>query len=617
MNRPILLPQPREFRTGGETAVPSGVRVVGSCLQEASLRFALGGFLSEDGVPVSIERDGTCGAEGYCLSVRTDGIVLRRSEAAGEFYGLLTLRQLLSQAENGKIACAEIRDEPDLRVRGLMLDISRNKIPTTETLKKTVDFLAALKINQFQLYIEGKSFRYPSLEKFYGADCDVLTASDVAELDAYCKERFVEFVPNQNCFGHMSEWLAEEELNPLAECPERFSFYGVRTPASTLNPEDGNSFRFVKRQLDDLIPLFASGSVNIGGDEPFELGEGKSGKACARIGKGGVYLEFMKKIFSVVQSYGRNVMMWGDVFKEYYRQYRDSFPQDVTILEWGYNADSFTDDVCALYRDAGLRYCLCPGTSLWNTVTGKTEVMRENVRSAARLGKKHGAEGILLVDWGDGGTCQPLVCTRLSYATGAAYAWNTGAEQETEIARYLDRFEFLDGSGTFANLLAELGNYYLCADRDDANATKVFKTLYVQQTDCMNVDEGNFEPLFTNRDFERMSARECLKTLEYLEKIESRLGKVRMEHAEGKVYLREFEWAVGYLKHGCKLGAIKAENRQFTARELRALSEEIERLNAEYEEIWNLRNRRTGLRQSMMRMRALARKYGAILGDGI
>ncbi|MDE5896439.1 MAG: beta-N-acetylhexosaminidase, partial [Clostridia bacterium] len=421
----ILLPKPRKAVVcEGALDVSAGVSVTGTRLSEASLGFALGGWLKSGGIAAEVSVADELSREGYSLVIGKNGITLSCGGAAGEFYGLLTLRQVLEQHRNGNIPCMKIDDEPDLRIRGLMLDISRNKIPTLKTLCKIVDVIAALKVNHFQLYIEGKSFRYPSLGKYYAEDADVLSAQDAAFLEAYCKDRFVEFVPNQNCFGHMSEWLAEKDFNALAECPDGFSFYGVHTPASTLDPGDEGSFRLVKRQLDDLLPLFSSGLVNIGGDEPFELGEGKSREACGRVGKGGVYLSFMKKIFACVKEHGKSPMMWGDVFKEYYKQYRTSFPQDVTILEWGYNADSFTDEVCSLYESAGFRYLLCPGTSLWNTVTGKTEIMRENVKSAARLGKKHSAEGVLLVDWGDGGTCQPFVCTLLPYATGAAYAWN-------------------------------------------------------------------------------------------------------------------------------------------------------------------------------------------------
>ena len=131
----------------------------------------------------------------------------------------------------------------------------------------------------------------------------------------------------------------------------------------------------------------------------------------------------------------------------------------------------------------------------------------------------------------------------------------------------------------------------------------------------MNVTEGNFEPLFTNRDFNRLSERECYKTLDYLKEIGYRIAKADLRCSDAELCLREVRWALGYLMHGCKLGAIKAEEKQFTREELKALYADLSALNQEYEAVWELRNRRTGLYESTMRMRALLRKYGAILGS--
>lgn len=611
---PKVLPRPKKVVFYKQTTMlPSGVFLEERALPAITQKAALGRFFNQKGMYIEATYEKKFGEETYCLRIDETGISVKYGSKAGAFYALVTLRQIFEQSTEQKIFCGEIFDEPDFPSRGLMLDISRNRIPSVETLKKIIDFISSLKMNELQLYIEGKSFLYPSLQDYYAPDCDVLTVSDVRLLDKYCRERFVEFVPNQNTFGHMTEWLAEKSIHSLSECPEGFMYYGIKMPPSTLDPTKSESIGFIRMQLNDLLSAFSSDKVNIGGDEPFELGEGNSAGVCRKKGKGTVYFEFMQKVFSEVAAHGKRAMMWGDVIKEYPDLFRIFLPDDITVLEWGYDAGSFTDQICELYEKAGTQYYLCPGTSLWNTVTGKTENMRENIKSAARLGKKHRAKGLLLTDWGDGGSCQPFVFAFLPYATGAAYSWNSAAEQDEVICDYLNGMFFKDKSGSFAQILADLGNYYHCADRDDPNATKIFKTLYVQQTDCMNVTEGNYEPLFFNRDFERLSARECLKTLEYLRVIKARAENVSLECSEGKQYFKEFEWAVGYLIHGCKLGAIKADNRQFARSELEEMKEELARLNADYVSIWKERNKQTGIEQSMFRMNALYKKYEAIL----
>ncbi len=619
----VILPTPKKMITDGKVLDISGgifVRISEGQVPKKVLETLQKVCFEEKipfgkGVLVTISRKEGLKKEAYELEISERGICIGYSSEAGVYYAVLTFGQIIRQNEGGRVACSKIFDEPDIPHRGIMMDVSRNRIPTLASLKKIVDTISRLKINQFQLYFEGKPFLYPSFAEHYEKDADVLTAEEIKELDGYCKERFIEFVPNQNCFGHMSEWLDSDAFRHLAECPEGFSYYGTDMPPSTLNPLLKKSIDFVATQFADLLPLFSSEQANIGGDEPFELGEGASKAKCERYGKASVYLDFMKGVFSEVAKYRKNPMMWGDVFKEHYDECKDVFPKDVTVLEWGYNADSFTDEVCELYERAGIKYYLCPGTSLWNTVTGKTDNMFANVKSAARLGKKHGADGVLLVDWGDGGSCQPLVCSLAAYTVGATYFWNGAEEQEGKIVEYLNRFLFEDKSENVGKLIFDLGNYYLCADRDDPNATKIFKALYVQQTDCMNVFEGNYEPLFSNRDFIYLQAEEYERTKVYLQEIKSHLPKLQMQCGDADLYKRELGWAIDYLLHGCKLGELKMSKRQFSKKEMQEFRKEISELNDEYEELWALKNKRTGLKESMLRMNTLKRKYAAICGE--
>ena len=112
--------------------------------------------------------------EGYKLDIRPDGILITASTPAGAFYGACTLRQIANVEHRtsnvqrrtntehltpNTLPCLSITDSPDFPARGVMLDISRDKVPTMETLYHLVDLLAEWKINQFQLYTE-HTFRY-------------------------------------------------------------------------------------------------------------------------------------------------------------------------------------------------------------------------------------------------------------------------------------------------------------------------------------------------------------------------------------------------------------------------------------------------------------------------
>ena len=185
----------------------------GSCGRGSrDLRFQGGTTITlapEEGIP----------AQGYRLRIADDGIDLVAGDAAGAFYGVMTLVQMLRQCE-GVLPAGEIEDSPDFPSRGVMLDISRSKVPTLETLFGLVDLFSGWKINHLELYTE-HTFAYENHREVW-AQASPMTGEDILRLDAYCRERFVELVPNQNSFGHMHHWLELPRYNHLAECPDGF-----------------------------------------------------------------------------------------------------------------------------------------------------------------------------------------------------------------------------------------------------------------------------------------------------------------------------------------------------------------------------------------------------------
>ena len=160
--------------------------------------------------------------EGYTLEIGSTGVRIHYRAEPGLRASIATLRQLL--AEYGRrLPRLIIRDYPDFRHRGVMLDISRGRVPRVETLMELVEHLALFKINQFQLYTE-HTFAYRDYEPVW-KDWGAITADEILRLDARCRELGIELVPNQNSFGHLRYWL---------EYP----------PA----PQTGRSFRALRRR---------------------------------------------------------------------------------------------------------------------------------------------------------------------------------------------------------------------------------------------------------------------------------------------------------------------------------------------------------------------------------
>ena len=107
-----------------------------------------------------------------------------------------------------------MQDAPALEVRGIMLDIGRDKIPQMQTLYTLIDLFGRMRINHLQLYMEGFCFDYPQYRYLF-SDETPLTAEEFRSLSAYARARFIDLVPNQNVLGHMEKWLERPQFRHL------------------------------------------------------------------------------------------------------------------------------------------------------------------------------------------------------------------------------------------------------------------------------------------------------------------------------------------------------------------------------------------------------------------
>jgi hexosaminidase len=311
----VLLPHPRQIRSmeGGYT-VPFQGTISISAANPQALAFTAG-YLKDNlwevlqaswnissgpailpgqgGIAIYLTPEGSLPAEGYHLRVTPAGIEIQAGDTAGIYYASCTLVQLLRQSGAG-LPGLEILDWPDFNVRGVMLDISRDKVPTLDTLYKLVDRLSTWKINQFQLYTE-HTFAYHNHPEVW-AGASPITGEEILALDAYCRERFIELVPNQNSFGHMNRWLKHPAYAHLGEVSQPFQApWGMMEPFS-LCPGDPGSLALVDSLFDELLPYFSSRMVNAGCDETFDLGYGRSKAEVEARGEGRVYLDYVLKI---------------------------------------------------------------------------------------------------------------------------------------------------------------------------------------------------------------------------------------------------------------------------------------------------------------------------------
>ena len=428
---PKLFPRPRELsQRDGFLPIPGQPHLTAQFLANlpATIAEAQAALAAKSTDSCRITEVEILQAESYALKISPAGIELQASSAAGLLYGAQTLRQIHAQNPDA-LPCLEILDGPDLPVRGFMLDVSRCKVPTQAELLALIRALGQLRVNQLQLYVE-HTFAFPGHEDAW-QDASPLTPAEIRELDAACAALGIELVPNLNTFGHMERWLRHPRYRALAECPQGWihPLTGqFKEFPGTLKPDDV-SLAFVASLLDDYLPCFRSRQVNIGGDEPWELGQGFSKEAVATRGKHRVYLDHLHKLCALATERGHTPQFWGDILLEDLALAQDA-PQDALPVVWGYDAGHPFQTQCGRLQELGRAYLVAPGTSAWQSFTGRLDNALTNQAEAIGAARQHGARGVLVTTWGDNGTHQPWPTAWLPMAAGLAQAWSFTANQE-------------------------------------------------------------------------------------------------------------------------------------------------------------------------------------------
>lgn len=430
---PQLLPRPRELALrGGFLTVPP--------LPHPTAQFlaTLPRTIPEAHAILAAHQSSACrlianaalGSGAYEIEIGRAGIHVTAGDAPGALYAAQTLRQIAEQNPDA-LPCLMIFDGPDLPVRGFMVDISRTRVPQQSELLTLIAALGRLRVNQLQLYIE-HTFAFTGHEDAW-REASPLTPAEIRELDEACAAVGIELVPNLNTFGHMERWLRHPRYRAMAECPEGWihPLTGqFKEFPGTLRPDQA-SVDFVASLLDDYLPHFRSQQVNIGGDEPWELGQGFSKEAVAARGKHRVYLEHLQKLCALGQARGRKVQFWGDILLEDLALAQEA-PADTVPVVWGYDAGHPFTEQCGRLRELGRTYLVAPGTSAWQSFTGRLDNALTNQTEAVGAALRQGAQGILLTTWGDNGHHQPWPTSWLPMIAGLSQAWCFAANQKPD-----------------------------------------------------------------------------------------------------------------------------------------------------------------------------------------
>lgn len=430
----------------------------------------LGGWVDVGPSPrlkTSIGPTRSASAESYELRVQDQGpghvlLAAQGPSEAGLRHARATFAQLVKRFGR-RLPTLVIEDEPSFAVRGVMLDVSRDRVPTMAQLFETVELLAGLKFNQLQLYTE-HTFAYAGHEEAWGG-WSPMTGPEIRRLDSFAAERGVALVANQNCFGHLASWLKLPKYAHLAETHGDWMFdVWPRSGAFSLCPTDPASLEFVEGLLDELLPNFTTKLVNIGADETYDVGWGRSKEELSRRGLDGaagrvaLYLEFLGKLSAAATARGYRPMFWADIALSH-PEAVGGIPPELIALAWNYEPGASWGEWCRVLKeaDAGREVWVCPGTSSWRSIFGRTTERRGNIVEAAQQGTAGGARGFLVCDWGDTGHQQQWPVALHAIAHAAQAAWNADAAGRFD-ARASSLHALGDASLEAGPWLDEIGN---------------------------------------------------------------------------------------------------------------------------------------------------------------
>lgn len=304
------------------------------------------------------------GEEGYELTAGSDCILIQAPKAAGLFYGVQTLRQLLppeiesrttaSQSAACSVPCVQIADRPRFRWRGLLLDSARHFFPK-ESVKRFIDLMALHKFNMLQIHFtDDQSWTlqidaYPNLTKVgalggpYAMNGTWLgpgkgigsgryyTKDDVREIVRYAADRNITIVPEIEMPAHAGSWLAAY--------PELICTSGGKLPAPAIGTHgDGEqravwsahrelclgnegTYQMAERILAGVFEMFPGDYVHIGGDEASKFGWKYCERCQARMKAEGLKDErelqsyFVKRIGKFIGSQGRKFVGWDEIMQ--------------------------------------------------------------------------------------------------------------------------------------------------------------------------------------------------------------------------------------------------------------------------------------------------------------
>lgn len=418
--------------------------------------------VAADGIPIAAHK-----GETYWLRRSADGLTVSYQTPVQFFRALSYLKEC-------DLSPCEIHRQPVFERNGIMLDCSRNAVPTLDTIRSILRKMALMGLNTAMLYTED-TYEIPS-RPYFGYLRGRYSLEDIRALDDYAASLGIELVPCIQTLAHLERALHWPQVDP-----------DLRDTPDIMMVGQAKVYQFIDEMLDSVTKAFRTKRIHIGMDEAWSLGLGNYRFQNGFVPASQLMKEHLSKVCELVHKHGLEPMMWSDMYLRAcsptggYYDAPDVLPQDVLdaarpdvdLVYWDYyhNDPAEYQRLMKIHEQFDSKIIFAGGLWTWTGPVPNPQKLRSTSIPALKECEARGVREVLATAWGDNGAEASLLTALYGMQLYAEYDYTGCTEEHTLAERFAactgehaDAFSRMDEFNLLPGMLAH--------GEDPVNASK-------------------------------------------------------------------------------------------------------------------------------------------------
>ncbi|MEK3799359.1 beta-N-acetylhexosaminidase [Peribacillus sp. FSL H8-0477] len=386
--------------------------------------------LSTDGHPIQVKNE-----KGALRAANQNGIGEITFDQPVHFFRALGL-WLENYHKNSEF---EVSENPNFEMSGVMLDASRNAVPTVADLEKLLLKMAVMGLNTLMLYTEDT---YEVKEHpYFGYMRGRYTTEELRLCDDYANKLGIEMIPCIQTLGHLREALKWNYASDFKDTDD------------ILLVDEPRTYEFLENCIRSVSEAFTTKRIHIGMDETFQLGLGKYLENHGYVNHIEIMNRHIQKVVAITEKYGYKPMIWSDMYFPLFSKdskYRDEKGEihddilagipDVDLVYWNYyhKEQKVYEDTIQHHKNLGSMPIFAGGAWTWNGIVPNYGKAIATTEAAMAACKKEGVKEVFVTLWGDNGAETPFSTAYPILQLFAEHAYHQQVTKE----QIVERFEF-------------------------------------------------------------------------------------------------------------------------------------------------------------------------------